>query len=316
MTSLASPPEARSSVVERLIGATGEPALITRAARALVERALPVIAAGLQERLSLNLAFELTSIELIRLAAARPDENGAMTVAASTSSSDALNLSMDGEAASVIVGTLFGGDPDVPSPPIGRALSPTEADIATVVFEEIAKALNGSGARSLEIKLPLTPATTGAELQKKFLRDGPGVRVNLAVSTPASSGRISLVMPQRVLLKHRGAIETKDGAAAVAWRQRFNDEVMRSSVDLEATMPLARMTLGQVAGLYEGQIIELEGGAQSQARLSARQKTLFVCEFGKLGQNYTVRIRHPFDAGQELMDGLQPEAGPTLENRK
>ena len=44
--------------------------------------------------------------------------------------------------------------------------------------------------------------------------------------------------------------------------------------------------------------------AQSKALLSARQKTLFVCEFGKLGKNYTVRIRHPFDAGQDLMDGL------------
>ena len=56
--------------------------------------------------------------------------------------------------------------------------------------------------------------------------------------------------------------------------------------------------------LHEGQVIEIEGEAQSQARLSARQKTLFVCEFGKLGQNYTVRIRHPFDAGQDFMDGL------------
>ena len=81
---------------------------------------------------------------------------------------------------------------------------------------------------------------------------------------------------------------------------------MRSTVDLQATMPLARMTLGELAALHEGQVIELDEDAQSQARLSARQKTLFVCEFGKLGQNYTVRIRHPFDAGQELIDGLMP----------
>jgi flagellar motor switch protein FliM len=40
--------------------------------------------------------------------------------------------------------------------------------------------------------------------------------------------------------------------------------------------------------------------------LSARKKTLFVCEFGKLGQNYTVRVKHPFDAAQEFIDGLLP----------
>jgi flagellar motor switch protein FliM len=80
--------------------------------------------------------------------------------------------------------------------------------------------------------------------------------------------------------------------------------VMRSGVELQATMPLARMTLGQITGLRVGQVIEFEGDAQSQAKLSARQKTLFVCEFGKLGQNYTVRVRHPFDAGQDIMEGL------------
>lgn len=79
---------------------------------------------------------------------------------------------------------------------------------------------------------------------------------------------------------------------------------MRSGVDLQATMPLARMTLGDVASLQVGQLIEFQADAQSQAKLSARQKTLFVCEFGKLGQNYTVRVRHPFDAGQDLMEGL------------
>jgi flagellar motor switch protein FliM len=64
------------------------------------------------------------------------------------------------------------------------------------------------------------------------------------------------------------------------------------------------MTLGQISGLQVGQVIEFEPEAQSQAKLSARQKTLFVCEFGKLGQNYTVRIRHPSDAGQDVMERL------------
>jgi flagellar motor switch protein FliM len=31
-----------------------------------------------------------------------------------------------------------------------------------------------------------------------------------------------------------------------------------------------------------------------------------VCEFGKLGANYTVRVRHPYDAGQQFIDGLFP----------
>ncbi len=69
-------------------------------------------------------------------------------------------------------------------------------------------------------------------------------------------------------------------------------------------MPLSRMTLGQLAQLRPGQVIEIEQSAQANAQLSARDRTLFVCEFGKLGQNYTVRIRHPYDAGQDFMDSL------------
>ena len=88
------------------------------------------------------------------------------------------------------------------------------------------------------------------------------------------------------------------------WRQRFSEEVMRSGVELQATMPLARMTLGQVAGLRVGQVVEFEGDAQSQAKLSARQKTLFVCEFGKLG-----RIHGPRQASLRCRAGHDGRAG-------
>ena len=118
-----------------------------------------------------------------------------------------------------------------------------------------------------------------------------------------SEGSVAVFMPQRVLMKHRGDAVASGGTGDV-WRERFNEEVLRSSVSLHATMPMGRMTLGQLASLEPGQVIELEAGAQVDARLSAKDKTLFVCEFGKLGQNYTVRIRHPFDAGQDFIDGL------------
>jgi flagellar motor switch protein FliM len=310
MASPASPAETRAFILERLVGDTGEPGHVIDAARALGERASPAILQGLSETLSLAVAIELKTVELARFATAMPTGEGyAMTVAASGSSPDALILTLDPQAVAVIVSALFGGDPDMAISPIERDLSPTETEVATLVFEEIAKAVNGSGARAFEFKLPLPAAITGADLKKHILRDGPGVRVVFSVSTPAGSGNIALMMPQRVLLKHRGgtgAAPDSGSGPSADWRQRFSEEVMRSSVDLHATMPLARMTLGQLAGLHEGQIIELEEQAQSQARLSARQKTLFICEFGKLGQNYTVRIRHPFDAGQDFIDGLLP----------
>jgi flagellar motor switch protein FliM len=300
-----SPAEMRAYIIERLVGETGEPGRVTDAARGLIERAVPAIRDALKQNLALDLAVEPASVELSRMADAKPDGEGhAMMVAASPASPDALVLTMDPDAVALIVSALFGGDPGIAIIPISRDLSPTETVVASRVFEEIAKGLGASGDKSFDPALPLPQAISGAELKKHILRDGPGVRIELAISTPAGVGRIVLTMPQRLLLKGAGADGSQKAGPAGQWRQRFSEEVMRSGVELQATMPLAQMTLGQITGLRVGQVIEFEGDAQSQAKLSARQKTLFVCEFGKLGQNYTVRVRHPFDAGQDIMEGL------------
>ena len=306
-TTPASPAEMRAYIIERLVGETGEPDRVAAAARELIERVIPTIREGLKQNLALDLAIEPGSVELSRMAEAKPAGEGhAMMVAASPASPDALVLTMDPDAVALVVSALFGGDPGIAIAPIMRELSPTETVVAWRVFEEIARALGASGDKSFDPVLPLPQAISGSDLKKHILRDGPGVRIELAVSTPAGAGKVVLTMPQRLLLKGAGAsaAASQKAGPAAQWRQRFSEEVMRSGVELQATMPLARMTLGQIAGLSVGQVIEFEGDAQSQAKLSARQKTLFVCEFGKLGQNYTVRVRHPFDAGQDIMEGL------------
>ncbi len=304
----ASPAEMRAFIVERLVGDTGEPDQVAAAARALAERAVPAIEHGLRTGLGVPLAVEVADVELTRLAQARPDAaNHAMAIAASASSPDALVLTIDNEAVAVVVNLLFGGDAGEPAAPIARDLSALEVEVATAVFEQVAQAINGSGPRAFEFKLPVPMAMTGAEMHKHMLRDGPAVRVVFSLATAASRGTMALTMPQRVLLKHRGdAGKPATDAAGPEWRTRFSEEVMRSSVTLEATMPLARMALGDVAALAVGQVIELDEAAQTNARLTARNKTLYVCELGKLGQNYTVRIRHPYDAGQDFIDGLMP----------
>jgi len=309
MVSPASPAETRASIVERLVGDTGEPDRIIASARALAERSLTAVMQGLNAKLASPLDIEIDTVEIGRFAKARPsDGRHAMTIASSASSPDALILSANSAAITLLVHALFGGDVDEAIAPMDRDLSPTETEIATMVFEEIAKAMNGSGPRAFEFRLPLPHAITGADLKRHILRDGPAVRVVFSLSSAANSGTVVLTMPQRVLLKHRGDVGASPPSveAENEWQERFGEEVMRSAINLEATLQLARMTLAEVAELKVGQVIELDDAAQTQAQLSSRNKTLFVCEFGKLGQNYTVRIRHPFDAGQDLMETLLP----------
>lgn len=310
MASVSETAGGRNFIVERLIGDTGEPGQITQTARALGMRALSAIRESLNEQVSFPIEVEFEDVELSRMAQARRNDvgNDAVTVASSASSPDALILIADAEAIALLVSALFGGDPGQPVTPIERDLSPIELEVASVVFEATAKALNGSGPRALSIKFPMQQAISGAELKKLIIRDGPGVRISFTLHAAAGSGRFTVMMPQRVLLTHRSdtAAGEMEEVQPEAWNRRFSEEVMRAAVKLEATVPLQPMTLGDLASLMEGQVIEFPEQAAMKTRLSARGKTLFTCEFGKLGQNYTVRLIEPFDAGKEFIDGLMP----------
>ncbi|MEZ2329382.1 FliM/FliN family flagellar motor switch protein [Mesorhizobium sp. RCC_202] len=311
MTSPGNPSQTRALIIERLVGDSGETAQVIGVGRGMAERALPLLQKALAGELGAPVTVDLQTVEVGRVPDARSQagEAFALGIVPSPASADAMTLVMDAQAVAVMVCALFGGDPDQPVSPIERDLSQIEADVATTVFQEVAMALNGSGKRSLELRLPVSKAISGNDARRRVLRDGAAVRIVYGVSTPSDSGTITVMIPQRVLLSTRGAVADKgedDRTTQFDWRARFSEEVMRSTVRLEATMPLARLTLGELAGFQPGQIIEFEENAQINARLSARDKTLFVCEFGKLGQNYTVRVSHPHDAGQDFIDGLIP----------
>lgn len=300
----------RNFIVERLIGDTGEPDHIIKAARSLGMRALPAIRDSLNEQVSYPIEIEIETVALARMSDSRRAEvdNDALVVAASATSPDALMLVADSDAISLLVSALFGGDPDMPASRIERALTSIELELASVVFEATAKALNGSGVRALSIKFPMPSALSGKELKKLIIRDGPAVRIVFSLIAPTGEGRFTVVMPQRVLLLHRGdaVADVSEEEEEAVWTARFSEEVMRSAVKLEATIPLSRMTLGELSQLAVGQVIEMPETAPTNTRLSARRKTLFTCEFGKLGQNFTVQVLEPYDAGKEFMDGLMP----------
>lgn len=303
-------PSLRNPIVERLIGDTGEPEHIIRAARSLGLRALPAIRDSLNEQVSYPIEIELETVALARMAdARRPDvENDALVVAASATSPDALMLIADSQAISLLVSALFGGDPDMRVLPILRPLTMIEMELTSVVFEATAKALNGSGVRALSIKFPMPAAISGQDLKKLVIRDGPAVRMSFKLVAPSGEGSFTVMMPQRVLLLHRGdgSLDTDEGSQKERWHARFSEEVMRSAVRLEATVPLPSMTLGELSSLFVGQVIEMPEMAPTSTVLSAHRKPLFTCEFGKLGQNFTVRITEPFDQGKDFIDGLMP----------
>lgn len=305
MTSDASPQEMRTRIVEGLTGATGDPARISDAARACGQRCLAAIAPQLAETLAPAVSVECASVELARFSSARPSASSlcAMTIVAADNSPDALLMTADADALAIALCAMFGADEELPVTPIARPLSPIELDVAAQLFDIFANAFNGSGDRSMHLRFPLPAPITGEEVDRQVIRDGPAALIGFEIALGKSRGRVCVTMPQRVLLEHRGEASAEAGSGA-RWRERFGEEVMRSAVSLTAMIPLARMTLAEISHLRVGQVLELEAQAPTQTRLSSRDRTLFMCEFGKLGENYTVRVAEPFDAKREFVEEL------------
>ncbi len=242
MATPAAPAEMRAYIIERLVGETGEPGRVTDAARGLIERAVPAIRDALKQNLALDLAVEPASVELSRMADAKPDGEGhAMMVAASPASPDALVLTMDPDAVALIVSALFGGDPGIAIIPISRDLSPTETVVASRVFEEIAEGAAALPATSRSIRAAAAASDQRRRAEEAHTARRAG-RTHRArhLHRRHGVGRIVLTMPQRLLLKGAGADGSQKAGPAGQWRQRFSEEVMRSGVELRATMPLAQ----------------------------------------------------------------------------
>ncbi|MEO9613238.1 MAG: FliM/FliN family flagellar motor switch protein [Nitratireductor sp.] len=304
------PERGGSDILERLLGDTGEPDLIIESARNLGERTLKPLRAAMGEGMSHPVPIDLGGADTARMKQAIGDAgpHDAVVVAASANSPDALVIRVDPMAIAVLINALFGAEPDAEPEAITRELSPLEREVAWLAAQQVATAFNGFGQRALQVRFPLPPVQSGEGLEKIALRDGPAVKIEFLVEAEPEPGRIVVVMPQRILLRPRDDTGAGDaapsGGRADDWSARFSEEVMRSKVKLQATMPLARMSLGAIARLKQGQTIALAPDAAAQATLASKNKTLFVCEFGRLGQNYTVRIKSPWNTEEELIDGL------------
>lgn len=299
----------RRLVVERLVGATGDPRHVIETTRACAMRALPIVAEAFRERFPAPAGIDVADIEIVRLSELKPADGScdALVVVPATTSRDALTMRLDPQAISLLVGSLFGGNPDLPTPAIERPPSVIERDVAAIAFEIFARALNGNGPRAFGFRLPLPPLQSGSDFRRFVVRDGPGVRITFTIGGEEDGGTLTAWLPQRVILESREPppVDVKaERLQAADWQNRFSDEVMRSSVSLKATIPLMRLALGDLGKLREGQVIEFDEGAQGDTRLAVRDKTVFLCDFGKSGNHYTVRVKQPFDVRKDVVDGL------------
>nr|WP_316652324.1 FliM/FliN family flagellar motor switch protein [uncultured Gellertiella sp.] len=204
---------------------------------------------------------------------------------------------------------LLGATPETIDEPVERPLSKIELDLAVMVFEKIASVLrsgvNATGGFEALIERPLN-----AEDRPKPADDQPeqyGAAIRMTIALGPVSSQFTLIVPQKALLKTKVVFpksKSQPGKTQKEWADQIGEQVRRSQVTLEARIKLQSLTLGTISRLAEGDVIPFFDSADVHVDVSANGKEMYLCEFGRSGANYTVRVKDNVSSDDEILRHL------------
>lgn len=204
---------------------------------------------------------------------------------------------------------MLGATGDTIEEPVMRPLSRIELDMAVMVFEKIGSVLksgvNAPGGFETLIERPLN-----AEDRPKPAQDVPdqyAAVIRLHISLGPVTTEFSLIVPQKALLKTTVVFPKSKGQLAKGkkeWADQIGEQVRRSQVTLEARIKLQTLTLRTISKLAAGDVIPFFDVEDVHVDVSANGKEMYVCEFGKSGANYMVRVKDNVSSDDEILRHL------------
>ena len=221
---------------------------------------------------------------------------------------DRFTLICDSPMIITLVENMLGAVSDSIEDPEPRPLSKIELDVAAMMFDRVSSVLKTavSGANGYE---PFLGPAHNAETRKpaeEGAEDPFVAMVNMAVGIGPVLSTFHVVIPQNVLLK--SSITAPKPANApktrVEWSEQLGEQVRRSKVTLEARIRLEAQTLDTISRLQAGDIIPFNESGDVRVDVNANGRNLYVCEFGRSGARYTVRVKDTYGSEDELLQHI------------
>jgi flagellar motor switch protein FliM len=203
---------------------------------------------------------------------------------------------------------LLGALPETIEAPTPRPLSVIELDLAVMVFDKIANvlrsAVNAPGGFEPYLEPPHNieaRAKQAADHEDEF-----AAAVTMTIALGKSQSQFVVIVPQRVLLRTVVSAPKAKNPAAISesWTEQISEQVRRSQVTLEARIRLQTLTLNTISRLAVGDIIPFLDSSDVRVEVSANSRDLYICEFGRSGENYTVRVKDNVNSEDELLRHL------------
>jgi len=208
-----------------------------------------------------------------------------------------------------LVEVLFGADGTEPPIDEERTFSNIETRIARNIFEVAVKALQESFEPIAETTLKIERIESRMDFAVIGRRNNPAVVSRLLLQAIGRGGEVFVVMPHSTLnplrQKLSQVLSGEMSGRDKQWTQHFHNEIQKTEVRLEAILEERELTLGEVANLQVGQVIELQATARTPVTLACNEQPIFNCQLGQLDGSYTLQVEDLIHEEKDLIDDLR-----------
>ena len=297
-------------ILARLTGKLGDEATVSKLCASLGDVFAEFLPDMLESELGFEVAVSYAGFETGRYGPLVHGLGGAMAVcdASLRDWCDRFTLICDSPMIITLVENMLGAVSDSIEDPEARPLSKIELDLAAMMFDRISSVLKTAvgGANGFE---PILGPAHNAEA-RKAAEDGTDetfvAMVNMAVGIGPVLSTFHVVIPQGVLLKSTIAAPKPANAprTRVEWSEQLGEQVRRSKVTLEARIRLEAQTLDAISRLQAGDVIPFNESGDVRVEVNANGRNLYVCEFGRSGARYTVRVKDTYGSEDDLLQHI------------
>lgn len=219
-----------------------------------------------------------------------------------------LLIGADRAALAALTEAIFGAD--------GNELPESETRPVTAVDLEVAKWAHGvmatalaaafSGLAGTAMTLESVAETPDADVLGR--RGAPAIVARYRMTVHGAAGRLFVALPQSAMLPFKSRLEKLPEPEAPpvdpVWEARFKSQIRQAGVEVRAILGSRTLTLGDIASLKPGQVLELDRSVKGRIRVECREQPLFWCEMGQADGVYTLRVQDFVDHEQEFMDDI------------
>ncbi len=205
-----------------------------------------------------------------------------------------------------MVECMMGGDRAAIVEPEARPASSIELEMAPMITDKIASVIKSAVNAPGNFEPLLSKPYNAAKRPKPSddYVDMHAALIRMKIEFGAVVTQFSVIIPQKVLLKTvvKAPVAAATGSkTAAGWAELLQEQVRRSDVRVEARIHLTPLTLGAIARLQPGDIIPFLETGDVRVQVSANGRDLYSCEFGRAGDQYTVRVKDTAGSEEDLI---------------